>query len=229
MTKRIFAAILLVTVTVLLLSAAAISAVLYEEFEAQLFTSLKSEAHTIAVALESGLRAEDYLPALKPSQVSDLRVTWVAADGSVLYDSDADAASMENHLAREEIAEALQNGYGDSTRNSATISKKTIYYACRLTDGTRARGLYGAEDIVERHRHRFEFNNEYRQRLEAAGLVVSGVNPERNLVEVVELKDHPWFIGCQYHPEFKSRPNRPHPLFAGLVGAAIARKDAQQC
>ena len=103
------------------------------------------------------------------------------------------------------------------------------HYDCRLTDGTRARGLYGAEDIVERHRHRFEFNNEYRQRLEAAGLTVSGVNPERNLVEVVELKDHPWFIGCQYHPEFKSRPNRPHPLFAGLVGAAIARKDAQQC
>ena len=103
------------------------------------------------------------------------------------------------------------------------------HYDCRLTDGTRARALYGAEDIVERHRHRFEFNNEYRQRLEAAGLTVSGVNPERNLVEVVELKDHPWFVGCQYHPEFKSRPNRPHPLFAGLVGAAIARKDAKHC
>ena len=103
------------------------------------------------------------------------------------------------------------------------------HYDCRLTGGTRARRLYGAEDIVERHRHRFEFNNEYRQRLEAAGLTVSGVNPERDLVEVVELKDHPWFIGCQYHPEFKSRPNRPHPLFAGLVGAAIARKDAKHC
>ena len=147
MTKRIFAAILLVTVTVLLLSAAAISAVLYEDFEAQFFTSLKSEAHTIAVALESGLRAEDYLPALEPAQVSDLRVTWVAADGSVLYDSDADAATMENHLAREEIAEALQNGYGDSTRDSATISKKTIYYACRLTDGTVLR-VSGTQDSV---------------------------------------------------------------------------------
>ena len=80
------------------------------------------------------------------------------------------------------------------------------------------------EDLGERHRHRFEFNNEYRQRLEAAGLTVSGVNPERNLVEVVELKDHPWFVACQYHPEFKSRPNRPHPLFAGLVGAALCRR-----
>ena len=97
-------------------------------------------------------------------------------------------------------------------------------YDCRLIEGTRARALYGAENIVERHRHRFEFNNDYRARLEAAGLTVSGVNPERNLVEVVELKDHPWFVACQYHPEFKSRPNRPHPLFAGLVGAAIAKK-----
>ena len=97
-------------------------------------------------------------------------------------------------------------------------------YDCRLIEGTRARALYGAENIVERHRHRFEFNNDYRARLEAAGLTVSGVNPERNLVEVVELKDHPWFVACQYHPEFKSRPNRPHPLFAGLVGAAIVRK-----
>lgn len=147
MTKRIFAAILLVTVTVLLLSAAAISAVLYEDFEAQLFTSLKSEAHTIAVAVERGLPVQDYLTALEPAQVTDLRLTWVAADGSVLYDSDADAAAMENHLAREEIAEALQNGYGDSTRDSATISKKTIYYACRLTDGTVLR-VSGTQDSV---------------------------------------------------------------------------------
>ena len=147
MTKRIFAAILLVTVTVLLLSAAAISVVFYGDFEAQFFNSLKSEAHTIAVAVERGLPVQDYLTALEPAQVTDLRLTWVAADGSVLYDSDADAAAMENHLAREEIAEALQNGYGDSTRDSATISKKTIYYACRLTDGTVLR-VSGTQDSV---------------------------------------------------------------------------------
>lgn len=94
-------------------------------------------------------------------------------------------------------------------------------YDCHLVEGTKARELYGQEDIVERHRHRFEFNNDYRERLTEAGLVISGLNTERNLVEVVELKDHPWFVACQYHPEFKSRPNRPHPLFAGLVGAAI--------
>ena len=96
-------------------------------------------------------------------------------------------------------------------------------YNCHLEDGTKARTLYGESDIIERHRHRFEFNNAYRDRLEAAGLVVSGVNRERGLVEAVELKDHPWFVACQYHPEFKSRPNRPHPLFAGLIGAAIAK------
>ncbi len=82
--------------------------------------------------------------------------------------------------------------------------------------------MYGVDRIVERHRHRFEFNNKYREALKAAGLVVSGLNPERDLVEIVELPNHPWFVGCQFHPEFKSRPNRPHPLFAGLVGAAIA-------
>ena len=147
MTKRIFTAILLVTVAILLLSSAVISVVLYEDFEAQFFNELKSEAHTIAVALESGLPAEEYLPALEPARVTDLRVTWVAANGDVLYDSDADETTMENHLAREEIAEALQNGYGDSTRNSATISKKTIYYACRLTDGTVLR-VSGTQDSV---------------------------------------------------------------------------------
>ena len=94
-------------------------------------------------------------------------------------------------------------------------------YDCRLKEGTQARALYGEEFISERHRHRYEFNNAYRELLEQAGMTISGVNPQRNLVEVIELPDHPWFVACQYHPEFKSRPNRPHPLFAGLVGAAL--------
>ena len=79
--------------------------------------------------------------------------------------------------------------------------------------------------MEERHRHRFEFNNKYLAQMEAAGMIASGRNEERDLVEMVEIKDHPWFVACQFHPEFKSRPNRPHPLFAGLVGAAIARKE----
>ena len=97
-------------------------------------------------------------------------------------------------------------------------------YACHLAEGSLAQKTYAAADIVERHRHRFEFNNRYRLVLEAAGMRFSGINPDRNLVEMIELPAHPWFVACQFHPEFKSRPNRPHPLFAGLVGAAIKRK-----
>ena len=99
------------------------------------------------------------------------------------------------------------------------------HYRCALKEGTKARALYGAEAVEERHRHRFEFNNRYLVQMEAAGMIASGRNEERDLVEMIEIKDHPWFVACQFHPEFKSRPNRPHPLFAGLVGAAIARKE----
>lgn len=98
-------------------------------------------------------------------------------------------------------------------------------YHCKLTPGSLAEQAYGTSDIYERHRHRYEFNNEYLERLRGAGLKVAGINPERNLVEVVELSGHPWFVGVQFHPEFKSRPNRPHPLFAGLVGAALKKKE----
>jgi CTP synthase len=94
-------------------------------------------------------------------------------------------------------------------------------YDCKLAEGTKVRGIYGKEMIVERHRHRYEFNNKFLPELQDAGLVVAGVNPERNLVEVIELRDHPFFIGVQFHPELKSRPNRAHPLFAGLVEAAL--------
>ena len=78
----------------------------------------------------------------------------------------------------------------------------------------------GQQSIRERHRHRYEFNNDYRETLEQAGLCISGVSPDRRLVETVELTAHPFFVGVQYHPEFKSRPNRPHPLFYGFVKAA---------
>ena len=94
-------------------------------------------------------------------------------------------------------------------------------YACRLQPGTLAAKCYGAEAISERHRHRYEYNSRYRAELENAGLKVSGVNPDRGLVEMVELPEHPYFIACQFHPEFKSRPQQAHPLFSGLVEAAL--------
>jgi CTP synthase len=95
-------------------------------------------------------------------------------------------------------------------------------YPCRLEPQTLAARLYGQDHVLERHRHRYEFNNAYRERFAAAGLSLSGVNPERGLVEIVELADHPFFIGVQFHPEFKSRPLAPHPIFQGFVGAALA-------
>lgn len=97
-------------------------------------------------------------------------------------------------------------------------------YTCQLIDGTMAHRLYGQDIIHERHRHRYEFNNVYRKALEDAGLVVSGVNPKRNLVEIIELPNHPYFIACQFHPEFRSRPTRSHPLFQGLINAAHKKK-----
>jgi CTP synthase len=95
-------------------------------------------------------------------------------------------------------------------------------YPCRVSPGSKAEAAYGRELIFERHRHRYEVNPRFRRRLEDAGLVCSGESPDRTLVEIVELKDHPWFVAGQFHPEFKSRPDRPHPLFRDFVGAAIA-------
>ena len=100
-------------------------------------------------------------------------------------------------------------------------------YACRLEKGTKARELYAQDLIQERHRHRFEFNNAYRDKYESGGMVVSGTNPELGLVEMIELPNHPYFVGCQFHPEFKSKPFKPHPLFAGFVKAAMAWRDAR--
>ncbi|MHB1954062.1 MAG: CTP synthase [Sulfobacillus sp.] len=96
-------------------------------------------------------------------------------------------------------------------------------YPCELQDGSTAQNIYEDTLIFERHRHRFEFNNAYRERFQAMGFIASGLSPDRRLVEIMELKGHPWFVGTQFHPEFQSRPNRPHPLFASFVGAAVQR------
>ncbi len=95
-------------------------------------------------------------------------------------------------------------------------------YPARLTPGTKAAAAYGTEVIYERHRHRFEVNNAYRQELERAGMILSGQSPDGRLVEIIELRDHPWFVASQFHPEFKSRPDRPHPMFSAYVAACVA-------
>jgi CTP synthase len=99
-------------------------------------------------------------------------------------------------------------------------------YPCQLVDGTKTRAAYGQPEVVERHRHRYEFNNAYREALAEAGLSPSGLSPDGTLVEICELRGHPWMVGCQFHPEFRSRPNRPHPLFRGFL-EAVARRAGQ--
>jgi CTP synthase len=97
-------------------------------------------------------------------------------------------------------------------------------YPCRIEENTLAGEAYRQEDISERHRHRYEFNNEYKEKLEENGLVISGASPDGELVEIVEIGDHPWFLGCQFHPEFKSRPMDPHPLFREFIKASLANR-----
>jgi len=106
-------------------------------------------------------------------------------------------------------------GYGGTLRLGA--------YNCKLADGTKARKAYGEEQVEERHRHRYEYNNEFREEIEKSGLISSGVNPEKDLVEIVEVKDHPFFVGVQFHPEFQTRPMDPHPLFRDFIKAAVKK------
>jgi len=94
-------------------------------------------------------------------------------------------------------------------------------YPCVLEEGSFAFEAYRQQEITERHRHRYEFNNKYREILAEHGMRFTGLSPDRNLVEVVELTDHPWFLGCQFHPEFKSRPMEPHPIFSAFAGKAL--------
>ncbi|PLX28650.1 CTP synthase [Candidatus Parcubacteria bacterium] len=120
------------------------------------------------------------------------------------------------HINPNQAANVKENKYGGTMRLGA--------YDCALRRDTKSQKAYGTDMISERHRHRYEFNNEYRDAIDKAGLQVVGLNPESDLVEIVELKDHPFFVGVQFHPEFKSRPMRPHPLFRDFIGAVVKKK-----
>ena len=109
----------------------------------------------------------------------------------------------------------------DVTKKGGTMRLGS--YPCIIKDGTLAKKVYKDEKIDERHRHRFEYNNDYREQMEDKGLILSGTSPDGKLVEIIEIKDHPYYIAAQFHPEFKSRPDRPQPLFVGLVKATKNR------
>jgi CTP synthase len=120
----------------------------------------------------------------------------------------------------DEQTKAMQKRNADSEKGG---TMRLGSYPCRLLEDTAAYAAYGQTEISERHRHRYEFNNAYRSRLEDSGLIISGTSPSGDLVEIVEVKDHPWYLGCQFHPEFKSRPMEPHPLFQAFIKAALTR------
>ena len=137
----------------------------------------------------------------------------------------ADADSKEFNPASEHRVIDFLPGQSDDIDKGATL--RLGAYPCRLKEGTLIRKLYGAEDISERHRHRYEFNNDFREEFEAGGMTLSGKSPDGNIVETMEFSGNSYYIGVQFHPEFKSRPNKPHPLFAGLVEKALERKESK--
>ncbi len=136
----------------------------------------------------------------------------------------ADADSGEfNELCENKVIDFMP-GQSDEIDKGGTL--RLGAYPCVIRPGTTMERCYGTLEISERHRHRYEFNNDYREALTSAGLVLSGLSPDGRLVETVELTDQPFFVGVQYHPEFKSRPNHAHPLFKGFVQAALERENA---
>ncbi len=136
---------------------------------------------------------------------------------NVLGHADAHSSEM-NPVTSHPVIDIMEEQKGVTAKGG---TMRLGGYPCSLTDGSRVAQAYGTTSIVERHRHRYEFNSNYREEYEAAGMIAAGVNPETNLVEVVEIADHPWFVGTQYHPEYKSTVLNPHPLFVAFVGAAI--------
>ena len=131
--------------------------------------------------------------------------------------SDADSGEF-NENTRHKVIDFMP-GQSDEIDKGGTL--RLGAYPCRIRPGTTMERCYGESLINERHRHRYEFNNDYRAQLEECGLTLSGVSPDGRLVETIELSDRPFYVGVQFHPEFKSRPNRPHPLFVGFIEAAI--------
>ena len=136
----------------------------------------------------------------------------------------ADANSGEfDEVCKNKVIDFMP-GQSDDIDKGGTL--RLGAYPCVIKPGTVMERCYGVSEISERHRHRYEFNNDYRESLQAAGLTLSGQSPDGQLIETVEISDRDFYVGVQYHPEFKSRPNRPHPLFKGFIGAAL--KNTQQ-
>src|SRR5437899_982158 len=113
--------------------------------------------------------------------------------------------------------------FGTLTRVFTNRSRTRLCtWPTKIAKGTLAEKIYGSTEVMERHRHRYEFNMKYRDQMNEKGFVISGTSPDGTLAELIELRDHPYFVGCQYHPEFQSKPTKPHPLFKGFIQACLA-------
>ena len=145
-----------------------------------------------------------------------MQIAVIEAGRNLLGYADANSNEFDPESAHKVID--FMPGQSDEVEKGGTLRLGS--YPCNIKAGTKMEECYGSLSISERHRHRYEFNNDFRDELTAAGLTISGLSPDGNLVETVEYASHPFFIGVQYHPEFKSRPNKPHPLFMGLVKAS---------
>ena len=128
------------------------------------------------------------------------------------------------YLMKEWFDHKLQRTQKRDSKSDKGGTMRLGAYPCVLKEGYLSYRAYGKKEISERHRHRYEFNNAFKEKLQEAGLIISGTSPDGELVEIVEISDHPWFLGCQFHPEFKSRPMNPHPLFVSFIEAALAYK-----
>ena len=148
-----------------------------------------------------------------------MQIAVIEAGRNLLGYADANSNEFDPESAHKVID--FMPGQSDEVEKGGTLRLGS--YPCNIKAGTKMEECYGSLSISERHRHRYEFNNDFRDELTAAGLTISGLSPDGNLVETVEYASHPFFIGVQYHPEFKSRPNKPHPLFMGLVKASLKK------
>ena len=137
----------------------------------------------------------------------------------------ADANSSEMEATPHPVIDLMEEQKGITAKGG---TMRLGAYPCELKKGSKAAAAYGKQNVSERHRHRYEFNNDYLEQFEAAGMKAVGINPDTNLVEVVEVADHPWFVGTQYHPEYKSTVQSPSPLFVAFVAAALKYDTAQQ-
>ena len=149
-----------------------------------------------------------------------MQVMCVEFGRTILEDETANSSEFDDTAEHKIISLMADQKHLDDMGGTMRLGQ----YPCHLVQGSKAADAYGKTMVNERHRHRWEFNNAYRQLFEESGMVFSGLSPNGRLVEIAEIADHPYMVGSQFHPEFKSRPNRPHPLFTGLIEAAIKPK-----